>query len=166
MQMRYVLGAPGVGKSTVLPLLTERLPGWVVLDWDWLMPAAMGLAGRPVREHQELWQPYAELVRSVLSGLGSVPVLLATVCTPQELDPGQGWPTGEWLLLDCDDEERVRRLSSRGGPEAGVLAALADAAEYRALGLPCIDTGRRDVAEVLDAVAVWARPQTMPADRA
>ena len=157
VQMRYVLGAPGVGKTTALPLLPGRLPGWVVLDWDWLMPAAVGLTGRSISEHQELWAPYTELVRSVVAGLDPVPTLLTTVCTPAELDPLQGgWPEGEWLLLDCDDEERVRRLRFRGEPEAGVIAAVADAAEYRALGLSHVDTRDRSVAEVADAIDAWA----------
>ncbi len=142
----------------MLPVLTERLPGWALLDWDWLMPPVRALVGRSVRKHPELWDPYSELVRSVVTSLGSVPVLLVTVCTPDELDHVHGgWPAGDWLLVDCDDEERVRRLRARGEQEGGVADAVADAAAYRSLGLPCIDTTGRDVASVADAVADWAR---------
>ncbi|WP_156253995.1 AAA family ATPase [Pseudactinotalea terrae] len=159
--MRYVLGAPGVGKTTALPLLRERLPGWVVLDWDWLMPAVERLSGRSVSQHQELWAPYTELVRSVVVSLGSVPVLLTTVCTPAELDHAAArWPEGQWLLLDCDDEERGRRLRDRGEATGGVAQALKDAAEYRSLGLARVDTSGRPVADVVEAIAQWATAST------
>ena len=154
--MVYVLGAPGSGKSAVLPMLREALPGWAVLDWDWLMPAVEALTGRPVRQHEDLWDPYAELVRSVVAGLGSVPVLVATVCTPDELDHiDGGWPAGEWLLLDCDDDERARRLRGRGESDDVVASAHGDAAGYRALAMPAVDTSALTTAETAAAVAAW-----------
>lgn len=160
VQVRYVLGAPGAGKSTALPLLTERLTGWAVLDWDWLMPRVRDLVGRSVRRNPDLWDAYGELVRSVVVSLSSVPLLLTTVCTPDELDHVQrGWPEGDWLLVDCDDEERVRRLRARGESETGVSDAVADAAAYRSLGLPCVQTSGRAIAEVADSIAEWAVPR-------
>lgn len=156
MTIRYVLGAPGSGKSAMLPDLRMRLPGWVVLDWDaWIEPAGR-LAGRPISEHEELWQPYGELVRVGIEALASasVPVLLATVCTPTEL---AGWPAGKWLLLNCDDAQRAERLRERGDDAEAVKESTMDAAEYRALGLESFDTTRLGVAEVATAVARWAR---------
>jgi hypothetical protein len=53
------------------------------------------------------------------------------VCTPSELT---GWPIDAWLLLDCTDQERRRRLCQQAGPTLPE-DAIHDAHEYRALGL-------------------------------
>lgn len=158
MTIRFVLGAPGSGKSALQPELRALLPGWAVLDWDaWMAPAA-ALAGRSVPEHEELWQPYGELVREVVAALASVPVLLVTVCTPAEL---ADWPQGRWLVLDCGDAERAARLRRRGDAAPVVAEALQDAAQYRSLGLELLDTTSTTVPDVAAAVARWAsRPPT------
>jgi chloramphenicol 3-O-phosphotransferase len=131
-----VIGAPGSGKSAVRGPLAAALPGCVVLDWDALMVPAAALAGRGIREHPETWPAYRKLVRAVLDVLTAVPVVLLGVCTPDELP---GWPIDAWILLDCADAERERRLLARGDG-GSVSDALADAREYRSLGLPVVDT--------------------------
>lgn len=154
--LTYVLGAPGVGKTAMLEHLRRGMPSWTVLDWDWLMPAARALTGRTISEHRDLWRPYAELVRHVLVALGQQPVLLMTVCTPDELAGGpDGWPQGDWLLLDCDDEERAHRLQARGDAEASIAEALEDAAAYRSLGLPCVRTDDPAIQDVASRVMHW-----------
>lgn len=150
MSVDYVLGAPGSGKSSLAPLLRTLLPGRVVLDWDALMEPAGRLAGRPVHEHPDAWDPYTDLVRAVVGQLGSSPVVLLTVCTPDEL---RGWPPGRWLLLDCDDTTRRTRLGPRGDP-AEATGAVADAASYRALGLPAVDTSGVPLPEAARLLAV------------
>lgn len=77
-----VLGAPGSGKSTVRPLLAERLASRVVLDWDDFMDAASRLADVDIRQAPVTWESYRELVRSVIEAVAPVPVVLFTVCTP------------------------------------------------------------------------------------
>jgi hypothetical protein len=62
--------------------------------------------------------------------------VLFTVCTPDELP---GWPIDAWLLLDCTDQERRRRLAQQARPTLPD-DAFRDALEYRALGLRTIDT--------------------------
>jgi hypothetical protein len=44
-----------------------------------------------------------------------LPVALLGVCTPNEL---KDWPIDAWVVLDCTDEERLRRLA--GHVEPGV----------------------------------------------
>ena len=129
----YVLGAPGSGKSTVRPLLTERLSRRSVIDWDDFLEPASELAGVDIRSAPSTWPSYRSLIRSVLDTAGPDAVLLG-VCTPDELD---GWPIDRWLLLDCEDDERQRRLAVR--PEA-IQEALVDAAAYRQLGLETVDS--------------------------
>jgi broad-specificity NMP kinase len=131
-----VLGAPGSGKSTVAQPLAPRLPAHVVLDRDAFMDAAAALAGREIRQSPDTWPAYRQLVRAVLDTMKHLPVALLGVCTPTEL---AGWPIDAWVVLDCTDQERRRRLRQRSEP-ADVQEALRDASEYRALGLPVIDT--------------------------
>jgi energy-coupling factor transporter ATP-binding protein EcfA2 len=138
-----VLGAPGSGKSTVVPLLKGLLPGHVVLDWDAFMMPASVLAGREIRQHPPAWPGYRELVRAAIAAVGHLPVVLLGVCTPAQL---AGWPIDAWVLLDCADHERRRRLAGSTGPDT-VRDAVRDGREYRSLGLPVIDTaGRRPAA--------------------
>ena len=153
--LTIVLGAPGSGKTTVARELPSALPGHVVVDWDDFMPAAGALAGRDVRLSPDLWDAYRQLVRSVIDVLRPVPTLLLGVCTPDELT---GWPDARWVLLDCDDDERRRRLTGRR--EEDVEGALADARQYRRLQLPAVDTSGRPVDVVsreLAALAVGGR---------
>jgi energy-coupling factor transporter ATP-binding protein EcfA2 len=131
-----VLGAPGSGKTTVVPLLAGLLPGYVVLDWDAFMVPAAALAGRDIRSSPATWPAYRQLVRSVAGQVAHLPVVLLGGSTPAEL---AGWPVTAWLLLDCADQERRRRLAARDRP-GETETAISDARAYRSLGLPVIDT--------------------------
>jgi broad-specificity NMP kinase len=134
--MTSVLGAPGSGKSTVAPLLRSVLPSYVIVDWDAYMDAASELAERDVRRSPNRWAAYRRLVRAIVETIYPSSLVMLGVCTPDELE---GWPIDAWILLDCSDEERQHRLSVIL-ESAEVNEALADAARYRALDLPIIDT--------------------------
>jgi hypothetical protein len=131
-----VLGAPGSGKTMLIPLLAGLLPGYVVLDWDAFMVPAAALAGREIRASPATWPAYRQLVRSVAEQIAHLPVVLLGVSTPAELE---GWPVGAWVLLDCTDQERRQRLAVRERPD-DTETAINDARGYRSLGLPAIDT--------------------------
>ena len=105
-----VLSAPGAGKTAVTGPLAGLLPGHAVLDWDAFMDPAGALAGRPIRTSPRTWPAYRDLVRGVLAPRL---VVLLGVCTPGELSD---WPISAWVLLDCADQERRRRLGSAAGP--------------------------------------------------
>jgi broad-specificity NMP kinase len=141
--LTIVLGAPGSGKTAVAGQLRQQRQGIAVIDWDDFMPAVEGLAGRSVQTSPDLWLAYRQLVRSVVTALSNVPVIVLGVCTPDELPD---WPAAQWLLLDCDDVERRRRLTARSPDE--VEDAIADAREYRRLGLPVVDTTARPLDEI------------------
>jgi len=152
--LTIVLGAPGAGKTTVAARLRTKLPAHAVIDWDDFMPAVEALAGCDVRTAPALWAPYRELVRSIVVSMGGVPTVLFGVCTPDELT---AWPNAHWILLDCEDEERRQRLGDRPAHEAE--DAVADAVEYRRLGLPVLDTSGRRVEDVALDLARLIRSQ-------
>jgi len=157
-----VLGAPGSGKTTVARLLPSLLPGHVVLDWDAFMAPAAALAGRDIRQQPETWPAYRHLIRAVIEAVAHLPVVLLGVCTPDEL---RDWPIAAWVLLDCADQEREQRLGP-GCDQEHVAEALADARQYRALGLPVIDATNRAPADVAAELARFVRAREHPDSRA
>jgi hypothetical protein len=157
--IHYVLAAPGGGKSTVAPHLRELLPRSVVLDWDAFMGPAQALAGVAIRQAPQTWAGYQRLVRTIVDQVWPVNTVLLGVCTPQQLSD---WPNGEWLLLDCADDERRTRLAPRGNP-AETEEAVVDAAWYRSLGLPALDSTDLEPREVAKAIARMIGPAFSPA---
>lgn len=152
--IHYVLGAPGSGKTAILPHLRRLLPGWIVIDWDELMVPAERLAGCSIRDNEPLWKPYEALVRSVTDMLAPNPVLLLGVCTPVQL---ADWHINGWTVLDCDDRERATRLQRRGEPNEAIHEAISDAAEYRALGLRTIDATALTPEETANVISMELR---------
>lgn len=146
----YVLGAPGSGKTSLVSHLRDRTEGVLVLDWDGLQDAAGALAGTQIPVSERTWEPYRRLMRAVIDQVGALTTVLFGVCTPDELG---GWPIHSWLLLDCSDDERRRRLEQRG--RGGVDEAIADAAVYRQLGLARIDTTGRSIQDVGADILAW-----------
>jgi len=157
-----VLGAPASGKTTAAGLLPSLLPGHVVLDWDAFMAPAAALAGRDIRQQPATWPAYRQLIRAVVDSVAYLPVVLLGVCTPDEL---HDWPIAAWVLLDCADEERERRLGP-GYDRDHLAEALADARQYRALGLPVIDSTTRAPADVAAELARFVRARGHPDSRA
>ncbi|TWD80319.1 dephospho-CoA kinase [Kribbella amoyensis] len=125
-----VTGAPGAGKSTVVPELVRLGPdGLVVMDMDELLDDDGRLLGIAVADPEAapIWPAYNALwlrITALVRRSGS-PVLLLTPALPQEL------PEGRWLHLDCPDDLRRDRLAARGWSTAAVEDALQDAVELR-----------------------------------
>ncbi|WP_433012093.1 AAA family ATPase [Kribbella sp. CA-294648] len=127
-----VAGAPGSGKSTVVPeLLRLRHGALVVMDMDELLDDRGRVLGIEIADpsaaanwpaYNALWLRITELIRR-----SGAPVLLLTPGVPAQL------PEGRWLHLDCPDAVRRRRLRERGWPEGKIAEALEDAAELRKL---------------------------------
>ena len=147
--MIYVLGAPGSGKTTVAPLLSSRLPTHTVIDWDAFIDAASDLAGRDVRRSPETWPSYTKLVRAIVDSIRPRPIIVLGGCSPSEL---RDWPIDAWVLLDCADAERERRLGAHRARDE-VTDAVSDGRHYRGLGLRVIDTTDRSSAQVAAALA-------------
>jgi hypothetical protein len=147
--IHYVLGAPGSGKSRIVPRLRTLLPDRVVLDWDAFMGPAGDLAGAPIPQTPQTWEPYGRLVRAIADVVLPANMVLLGVCTPDEL---ADWPDGPWTLLDCSDDVRRQRLIARHEPD-DIEEVLGDAASYRELALPVVDTTSLSPDQVAQAVA-------------
>ena len=119
-----------------------------MLDWDAFMDPASALAGSGIKENPQTWPAYRQLIRAVLDVLAPRPVVLLGVCTPADL---RDWPIDAWVVLDCSDEERTRRLGRRAAYNS-VREAIEDAREYRSLRLPVLDSTGRTPEEVADAL--------------
>ena len=100
------------------------------------MGPAQALAGVAIRQAPQTWLARSSWYGPLLTRSGRSAPSCSSVCAPQQLSD---WPNGEWLLLDCTDEERRTRLAPRRNP-IQTEEAVADAASYRTLGLPVLDS--------------------------
>ncbi|WP_181307289.1 AAA family ATPase [Nonomuraea fuscirosea] len=159
-------GAPGAGKTTLLPHLVARAGGIVVMDMDELLEDGR-LVGVPIAtpEAAPVWPAYDRMwarIVTMVRRAGHPVLLLCPVPDPGELAPGARWvEPARWALLDCPDDERVRRLRARGGPAGWIGGALADAAEGRELIPHVFGTGGGETpAGVAARVLGWVREET------
>ena len=156
-----VSGAPGAGKTAVVPALRSSLSGVVVLDLDDFLPAASKLAGvdlsRPAAADR--WPAYDELCLRLVAAVaacGQV-VLLLSPLTPEQVQRSSVGLVGvRWAVLDCSDDTRRRRLTARELTPAELQEALDDAAELRVLGIDVLP-GDGTVADAAQAIASWTR---------
>jgi broad-specificity NMP kinase len=131
-RLYVVTGAPGAGKSTVIPELVRLHSGnLVVMDMDELLDDDGKVLGIDIADssaaanwpaYNALWLRITELVRR-----SGTPMLLLSPLVPREL------PEGRWLHLDCPDSVRRERLAERGWSEEHIAEAIADAVEIRKL---------------------------------
>lgn len=154
-RLYVVTGAPGAGKSTVVPELVRlKWPELVVLDMDELLDHDGRLLGLPIAStegavnwpaYNALWSRITQLIRR-----SGPDVLLLCPLTPSQL------PDGRWLHLDCPDDLRRQRLAMRDWSESEIADAIADAAELRKLvprAVPGDGTPEESAKYILD----WAR---------
>jgi len=153
MQLTVLLGAPGAGKTTLLSHL--RGGDLLVADMDEILEDA-GLLGVPVASGSGVahWPAYNRLWVRIVRMLtrAGVPVLLSAPVTPSEWDMAVAEVDvpirTTFVLLDCEDGVRSRRLQGRRWSAEQINDALADAAALRGFGLPVLDTTAKPVAEV------------------
>lgn len=149
-----VTGAPGSGKTSVLPYLIAAGVGrFVVADMDEILTGGELLGVTIAGSGGELsWPAYNQLwaqITTLVRRSGRPMVLLCPV------EPAQ-WPPEDrvvWTHLDCTDAERRRRLAGRRWDAQAVDQAVADAHSLRSLVPDRIVTDGLSPAEVADQVA-------------
>jgi hypothetical protein len=122
--IHYVLAAPGAGKSAVAPHLRAFLPDqsfWIGTR-SWVPPKHW--QALPSGRHHRPGLATSSWYGPLLTRSGRSALSCSSVCPPQQLSD---WPNGEWLLLDCADDERRTRLAPRRNPTQ-MEEAVADAA--------------------------------------
>ena len=162
-----VAGAPGSGKSTTVEVLLALESPFVFFDLDWLAAPASALYGEDIRFVPESWKPYGELWFGVLYATcqnGLIPVLF-TPGDPSDYEKETlpSWCGGlEWLLLDCDDDVRLKRLQQREWSGARLSETFQDAAMLRELIMRYVDTGKSNPNEVAEEVLKWLKEMSEP----
>lgn len=141
-----------------MPGLRAALPGVVVLDLDQFLDAGGRLAGLDLHEQAaaDRWPAYNDLCLSFVATVLAAghDVLLLCPLTPDEVGRSAAvLGTVRWLVLDCSDATRRRRLRTRPGAATDEDGAVADAAELRALGLPVLRNDGIDLAAAVDLIA-------------
>jgi predicted kinase len=159
-----LLGAPGVGKSTLAKELAKHFPKGIRLEVDTVRSMVISVDWTNQQEHKDLLQVAAQLTRQFL-GLGFKPVLvidtfsgdkvqpfLHTIC---ESSPGIQVKT---FALHASLEVLTQRLLSRPEDEFRDLAITkklnADVLKIRRPTDILLDTSEQSAAELAKAVLV------------
>jgi hypothetical protein len=155
-----VAGAPGVGKTTLLPELVRLGTGIVAIDMDELLEDG-ALIGVPIADpsaapswpaYNRMWGRIVDIVRRA----GHPVILLCPTPAPEDLMAGDGWDGPvRWALLDCDDQRRLDRLRARDWPEEWIEDAMADAAQTRGLIPTVIHTDSENAREIAGRILAW-----------
>ena len=153
-----VVGASASGKTTIFPLLAERLAGeCIVFDADWLIdPLGGDVTTLDWDLLRNLWLHVAHGVAQ-----NGLPTLLLGALLPEQFDAldGRRWIRSfHYLLLDCEDDTRRRRMDARpAGRTHDVEQQLAFAHHLRARFPVTVDTSSGGPEDAADEVAAWAR---------
>ena len=162
MSLGILTGAPGSGKTTVVPAVRAALPGVVVVDMDEFLDAGSRLAGVELSSEAaaDRWPAYDELCLTFVAAVlrAGHDVLLASPLEPAQV---AACPVElgdvRWAVLDCPDGTRAERLAARSYPPELVADALADAAALRGLGFPLLVNDGIPVEAAAALVARWFR---------
>lgn len=175
--LTYVCGAPGTGKTTVLPALIAAARGEVIIDGDELLVGG-ALIGVPIAtpSAREIWPRYNEMwdrITTIVRRAGHPVIMLTQVPDADDLttaDLTTADPGVRWLGWDCPDDLRVDRLTRRGWRQELIDDALLDAATCRRLLPDRVTTGAEHTPQqtaqlILSRVRDATRANRRDADR-
>ncbi|WP_157181614.1 AAA family ATPase [Actinopolymorpha alba] len=155
-----VTGAPGVGKTTLLPDLVRLGQGLVVIDQDELLEGG-AILGVPIAHPEAApnWPAYNRMwdrILRIVRRAGHPVLLLGPTPSPEELATNAD-PAGpvHWALLDCTDQLRRARLQTRGWPAEWIEDAVLDAAQTREFFPTVITTDDEDSEAIARRVLGW-----------
>lgn len=155
-----VTGAPGVGKTTLVPALVRLGRGIVVMDQDELLEDG-ALIGVPIADldaapiwpaYNRMWQRIIDMVRRA----GHPVILLSTPPSPADLAASRDSDGAvHWILLDCDDQLRLTRLREREWSQEWIDDAMADAAQSREFIPTVITTDDENTEQIARRILAW-----------
>lgn len=153
-----VVGASGSGKTTIFPLLARHLAGeCMVFDADWLIdPLGGDVTTLDWDLLRNLWLHVAHGVAQ-----NGLPTLLVGALLPEQLETldSRRWIGSlHYLLLDCEDDTRRRRIDDRPAARThDVEPQIAFAQHLRSRFSAVVDTTSADPDRSADEVTAWAR---------
>ena len=159
LQVAIITGAPGSGKSTAVQALGKLEHPYLIFDMDNLLEPASTLTRTDIRTDTQRWPAYRKLWLEFLKQVAQnrrLPVLfgpldksdLSGLCDGLEL---------HYLLLDCSDNIRQRRLQQREWTEAQITEALEDAKLLRSEIDLQFDTGSSSPEQIADNLDKWLK---------
>ncbi|MEU6719094.1 hypothetical protein ABZ897_47165 [Nonomuraea sp. NPDC046802] len=154
-------GAPCAGKTTLRPHLLRAADGLVVMEMDELLEEGK-LIGVPIAEPQAapIWPAYDRMwarIVTMVRRAGHPVLLLLPIPDAGDLTPQGPWGEAHWALLDCPDDERMRRLAEREWAADWAEEAMADAVQGRALISTVFHNGSDDLAGLAARIVAWTR---------
>jgi hypothetical protein len=161
-KLYIVTGAPASGKTLAVQEFLKLKSEFITFDIDWLAESASVLAGKPIYFESSTWEPYGKIWWEVLHSIyrnNRTPVFFAPI-DQRDIDANGApeWCSGiEWLLLDCDDETRRRRIAARDRDPVRETGAFEDAAYMRAMVNKRVDTVKLSPREAAEAILEWLR---------
>jgi len=153
-----VTGASGSGKTSVFHEVANELRGeCIVFDADWLIDPLEGdVTTLDWPRLRDTWLHVAHGVAQ--NGFAT---LLLGAFLPDQLAalPGRRWIAGtHFMLLDCEDDERRRRIDARPpGRTHDVEPQVAFGQRLREMIPSVVDTTTGTPADAAKAIANWAR---------
>lgn len=156
-KFHIVTGAPGAGKSTTVQALLALKSKVIVFDIDWLADSASDLAQRSIYTDSTTWKPYRKVWLDILQSISfnHHPSVLFAPISKSDLEGIIDTATLSWLLLDCSDQERIKRLEQRRWSQDKIQEALNDANELRQEFSQVLDTARFTPEETARQVLEW-----------
>ncbi|WNI27659.1 AAA family ATPase [Streptomyces sp. ITFR-6] len=160
-RLYIVTGAPGAGKSSLLPHLAAYPFGTV--DFDELLEHDGSLLDINITSPaaNSMWPAYNRLwVKiAVMMLRAGGDVLILCPLTPAEWASASAEisnpPPASWAHLDCADEDRRTRLAARGWMPDQIEEALKDAEELRSAVSREFTTTGRSPTETATALGLW-----------
>jgi hypothetical protein len=154
--LHLILGPWASGKSILVQRLAELLPGYVVFDWDLIIPGLSLTAHKDVFTDASTWDglkaTWFAIIESVLSGGHNV--VLCCSIHPDEIPTEVAAPERiRAAYLDCPDDALRARLSARDEAPGNIRDELAEAAELRRSGYFRLDGARDPDSLAMDAAA-------------
>ncbi len=118
----FIIGASGSGKTTVVKRIEKSLPGFKTIYFDSIgIPSFEEMNQNYGGPEEFQWVKTIEWIKEIkLNFLSNVNVILDGQTRPSFIEEGcksMGITNYDVILLDCNDEERRRRLFDRGQKE-------------------------------------------------